>query len=246
MSTTNFFLAAGPGWDRLHAGPLAGHVDDFADWLARQGYARKTGRRKLRLVGQFSRWLGDQGLDLPALDEVQLERFRSFRSRLGKYTANVMSDGRELLTWLRETDRLAPTGAEPSCDDPVGDAVDRYERFLFGERGASLNTVQAYLSTVRAFLGDRFDSGPADLGSLGLQDINGFILHSCQSHSPATTRVHVAALRSFTGHLYQSGIMATDIADGIAGVRTWGSRRTTCTPPRRCAKGRYGSTPRRC
>lgn len=221
MSTSNFFLPAGPGWDRLHAGPLSGHVDDFADWLAHQGYARKTGRRKLRLVGQFNRWLGDRGLDLPALDEVQLERFRRFRSRLGKYTANVMSDGRELLTWLRETDRLAPTGAEPSCDDPVGVAIDRYERFLFGERGASLNPVQAYLSTVRAFLGDRFDFGPADLGSLGLQDINGFILHSCQSHSPATTRVHVAALRSFMGYLYQSGIMATDIADGVAGVRTW-------------------------
>ena len=132
-----------------------------------------------------------------------------------------MSDGRELLTWLRETGRLAPSGAEPSCDDPVGDTVARYERFLFGERGASLNTVQAYLSTVRTFLGDRFESRPAELGSLGLQDINGFILHSCQSHSPATTRVHVAALRSFTGYLYRSGIMATDIADGIAGVRTW-------------------------
>lgn len=222
MSTTNFFLAAGPGWDRLHAGPLAGHVDDFADWLADRGYARKTGRRKLRLAGKLSRWLAEQGLDLPALDEVQLERFRRLQSRLGKYTAHVMSDGRELLTWLRETDRLtAAIGAEPSCVDPVAGTVDRYERFLFDERGASLNTVQAYLSTVRAFFGGRFDAGPADLGSLGLQDINGFILHSCQSHSPATTRVHVAALRSFTGYLYRSGIMATDPADGIAGVRTW-------------------------
>ena len=98
MSTTNFFVSAEAGWDRLHAGPLAGHVDDFADWLADQGYARKTGRRKLRLAGQFSRWLEDQGLGLPALDEAQLERFRHFRARLGKYTANVMSDGRELLT----------------------------------------------------------------------------------------------------------------------------------------------------
>ena len=221
MSTTNFFLAAGAGWDRLYAGPLASHVDDFADWLAHQGYARKTGRRKLRLVGQFSRWLGEQGLHLPALDEGQLEQFRSFRARLGKYTANVMSDGRELLTWLRETGCLVPIGAEPSCDDPVVGTVDRYERFLFGERGASLNTVQAYLSTVRTFLGDRFEARPAELGSLGLQDINGFILHSCQCHSPATTRVHVAALRSFTGYLYQSGIVATHIADGIAGVRTW-------------------------
>ena len=136
MSTTNFFPSAAAGWDRLHAGPLADHVDDFADWLADQGYARRTGRRKLRLAGQFSRWLGDQGLDLPALDELQLERFRSFRSRLGKYTANIMSDGRELLTWLREAERLAPIGPEPSYGDPVGGTVDRYERFLFGGRGS--------------------------------------------------------------------------------------------------------------
>ena len=221
MSTTNFFPAAGPGWDRLHAGPLAGHVDDFADWLADQGYARSTGRQKLRLAGKLSRWLAAQGIDLPTLDEVQLDRFRRVQSRRGRPTANVMSDGRELLTWLRETDRLVPVRAEPPCDDPVGDTVDRYERFLFDERGASRNTVQTYLSTVRAFLGGRFDAGPADLGSLGLQDINGFILRSCRSHSPATTRVHVAALRSFTRYLYRSGIMAADLADGIAGVRTW-------------------------
>ena len=221
MSTTHFFPSATAGWDRLYAGPLGGHVDDFAVWLADQGYAWTTGRQKLGLVGKFNRWLGDQGLDLPALDEVQLERFRTSQSHLGKPTTNLIFDGRELLAWLRETERLAPREAEPSCDDPVGDSADRYERFLFDERGASLNTVQAYLSTVRTFLGDRFESRPADLGSLGLQDINGFILHSCQSHSPATTRVHVAALRSFTGYLYQSGIVATDIADGIAGVRTW-------------------------
>ena len=101
------------------------------------------------------------------------------------------------------------------------ETVDRYERFLFDERGASLNTVEAYLSTVRTFLGDRFESRPADLGSLGLHDVNGFIRHSCQTHSPATTRVHVAALRSFVGYLYQAGVLAADVADGIAGVRTW-------------------------
>ena len=221
MSTTHFFPSVAEGWNRLHCGPLSSHVDNFADWLVDQGYARSTGRQKLRMAGKFSRWMGAQGLDLAALDETQLERFCASQSRLGKPTANVMSDGREMLTWLRETDRVAPGEAEPFHHDPIVETVDRYRRFLVGERGVSLNTVQAYLSTVRAFLGDRFESRPADLGSLGLEDINGFILHSCQTHSPATTRVHVAALRSFTGYLYQSGIMAADIADGIAGVRTW-------------------------
>ena len=221
MSTSTFFPSAAEGWDRLHGGPLSSHVDDFADWLADQGYARSTGRRKLRMVGKFSLWMRDQGLDIPALDGMQLERFRTSQSRLGKHTANVMFDGRELLTWLHETDRLAPSEPESFHHDPTVETVDRYERFLVGERGASLTTVQAYLSTVRAFLGDCFDARPADLGSLGLHDVNGFILHSCRAHSSATTRLHVAALRSFTGYLYQSGIMATDIADGIAGVRTW-------------------------
>ncbi len=221
MSAINFFPSAGMGRDRLYTGPLAGHVDEFADWLTDQGYARTTGQRKLRLAGQFSRWLEDRGDDLSVLDDARLEQFCSFRSRLCKYTVCVMSDGRELLTWLRETDRLAPARSELPCDDPIRNTVDRYERFLFGERGASLNTVQAYRSTVRAFLGERFSSGSTSLESLSLQDINGFLLHSCQTCSPATTRVHVAALRSFTGYLYRSGILAADLADGIAGIRTW-------------------------
>ena len=208
------------GWDRLHAGPLAEDVDDFAEWLADQGYARITGRRKLRLVGNLSRWMGDQRLDLSALDQTQLERFLVSQSCRGKDTSTVMAGGRELLAWLHETGRLAPPELEPA-DDPASETVDRYERFLFNERGASLNTILAYLSTVQAFLGDCFQSRPADLGSLGLNDVNGFIRHSCQTHRPATTRVHVAALRSFTRYLYQSGIITADIADGIAGVRTW-------------------------
>ena len=221
MSTNRFFPSVAVGWDRLYAGPLAQDVDDFAAWLADQGYARKTGRRKLRLVGNLSRWMEDQRLDLSALDETQLERFLASQSWRGKDAATAMSGGRELLTWLREIGSLAPREPEPARDDPVTESADRYQSFLFNERGASQNTVLAYLSTIRVFLGDCFESRPADLGFLDLDDVNRFIRHSCQIHCPATTKVHVAALRSFTRYLYQSGIIAADIADGIAGVKTW-------------------------
>jgi len=132
MSTTHFFPSVAEGWNRLHGGPLSSHVDDFADWLVDQGYARSSGRQKLRMAGKFSRWMGAQGLDLAALDETQLERFCASQSRLGKPTANVMSDGRELLTWLCETDRVAPGEAEPFHHDPIVETVDRYRRFLVG------------------------------------------------------------------------------------------------------------------
>ena len=221
MSTTNYFPSGGEGWDRLHAGPLSCHVDDYAVWLADQGYARDTGRQKLRLVGQFSHWMGDRALDLSAVDEKLLERFRISRSRLGKATASVSSDGRQFLTWLRDTARLAPVEREPSHDDPVMETVQRYERFLIEERGVSPKTVLAYLSTVRDFLGDCFESRCQDLGSLDCSHLNGFIRQSCRTQCSATTRVHVAALRSFARYLYRSGIVTADIADGMCRVSTW-------------------------
>ena len=221
MSTTNYFPSGGEGWDRLHAGPLAGHVDDYAVWLADQGYVRATGRQKLRLVGQFSHWMGDRALDLSAVDEKLLERFRLSRSRLGKATASVSSDGRHFLAWLRDTARLAPLEREPSHHDPVMETVERYERFLIDERGARPRTVLTYVSTVRAFLGDYLESRRNDLESLDCSHFNGFIRQSCRTQCPATTRVHVAALRGFARYLYRCGIVTVDIADGMGRVSTW-------------------------
>ncbi len=197
MPKTNYFPSGGEGWERLHAGPLSRHVEDYADWLADQGYARVTGRQKLRLVGQFSHWMGDRGLDLPAVDEKLLERFRISRSRLGKATASVSSDGRLFLAWPQDTARLAPLEREPSHHDPVMETVKRYERFLIDERGARSRTALTHVSTVRAFLGDHLESRRNDLESLDCSHFNGFIRQSRRTQCPATTRAHVAALRGF-------------------------------------------------
>jgi len=99
--------------------------------------------------------------------------------------------------------------------------VQRYERFLIDERGARPRTVQTYVSTVRAFLGECFDSRRQDLGSVDCSHLNGFIRQSCRTQCPATTRVQVAALRSFARYLYRSGIVTADISDGMGRVSTY-------------------------
>ena len=44
-----------PPW---HTGPLASHINWFAERLAEQGYAPFTAQEKLRLVMHLSQWLG--------------------------------------------------------------------------------------------------------------------------------------------------------------------------------------------
>ena len=52
---------------RLRAGPLSDDIDGFAAWLASEGFDPNTGRQKLRLVSDLSRWLDDSGLAVDAL-----------------------------------------------------------------------------------------------------------------------------------------------------------------------------------
>ena len=47
--------------DRLRAGPSAAHVDDFADWLQRQGYRPITIDTMLRSLAGWTDWLGARG-----------------------------------------------------------------------------------------------------------------------------------------------------------------------------------------
>lgn len=221
MSTLTFFPSVAKGWDRLYSGPLSDHIDDFAEWLSDQRYAPPTGRKKLRLAGHLSRWMLERGHCLPDLDEALLEAFLVSAPYGGSEVPAAAGMGRQLLQWLRETGRLVPPDPGPVREDPVACAVNRYEAFLRDERGLRPNTITAYLSTVRLFLEDCGTDRAAGLESLCLNDIHGFLLRSCQHQSPATTRLKGAALRSFTGHLFQSGTITTDLTGGIVKVRTW-------------------------
>ena len=44
MSTNKFFPSVAVGWDRLHAGPLAQEVDDFAAWEIGHRVDRRSSR----------------------------------------------------------------------------------------------------------------------------------------------------------------------------------------------------------
>lgn len=133
-----------------------------------------------------------------------------------------MATGRQLLSWLRANNAIAPDHPDPGRDnDLVLQVVSRYERFLFDDRGLSPVTIEHYLAVIHAFLVDRFAARAVELGSPTIEDINGFVRRYHQKVSLGRLKVVVSALRGFCRYLFQCGVFATDIAGAIAGVPNW-------------------------
>ena len=205
---------------RLRAGPLAEDIDAFADHLAAEGYACSTAQRKLWFVASLSRWLTGKQLAVEALDDQRVETFLCERGPHRGPPSNK-ANARQVLSWLRGSGRIPPARRSPADDTPIERVARTYERFLLHERGLKPTTAESYVSTVRAFLADRFRTGEIALEDLSARDANQFILREVQRLSRSSARVVGTILRSFLRHLYQCGAISTDLAATIPSVVNW-------------------------
>ena len=204
---------------RLRDGPLARDIDAFAAWLAVEGYACRTARKKLQFAADLSRWLESRQLPVEDLDCERVEAFQSARDpRRQRRGDNATA--RQLLDRLRESGRIPPPRSDPP-GDPIEQIARCYERFLLEERGVKPTTVANYLPTVRAFLADRFRTRKIALENLSVQDANQFILREAQRLSRSRAKLVGTILRSFLRHLYQRGAISTDLASAIPPVVKW-------------------------
>ena len=62
---------------RLRDGPLAYDIDAFAAWLAVEGYASPTAKKKLQFAADLSRWLESHQLAVKDLDCERVEAFQA-------------------------------------------------------------------------------------------------------------------------------------------------------------------------
>ena len=202
---------------RVRDGPLADDIDAFSDWLAAEGYAPFTARRKLRFAADLSRWLASRKLAVEDLDGDRLEAFHAAREPQRRRRGDAAT-GRQLLDLLRAAGRIPPPQPDPPGDDPLERIARTYERFLLDERGVKPSTVANCLPTVRRFLAERFDRQEITLESLSTQDANQFILREAQRLSRSSTQLVATILRSFLRHLHQRGAIPADLAGAIPPV----------------------------
>ena len=201
-------------------GPLADAIDAFAAWLAAEGYAPCTARRKLLFAAAASRWLAARKLAVADLDSEQLEAFKAASEPRWRRRGDAAT-GRQLLDLLRVTGRIPPAHSDLPGDDPVGRIAQRYERFLLDERGVRPSTVRRYLPTVRRFLAERFGGREITFESLSAQDVQQFILQEAQRRTRAGAQLVVTTLRSFLRHLHQRGAIPADLSGALPPVTNW-------------------------
>ncbi len=205
---------------RLYSGPLAAHIDAFAERLTTQGYTASTARERLRLIANLSRWLDRHKLAAGSLNEPCICQFLDDRSRRGYAARDNASTCRILLAYLRE-DGCIPAAPTITDDSPFYSIEHDYAKYLSQERGLAPATLLNYLPIVRRFLIERFGADPVKLNALCAQDAHQFILRHAHKVSPGYAKLIVTVLRSLLRYLYQRGELAMDLAGAIPGIANW-------------------------
>jgi site-specific recombinase XerD len=185
-------------------GPLRPYVKGFVFALAEQGVAPGTAVLLVNLLAHLSRWMDGEGLGVEDLTPAVVERFMVERQAL--YTHHVTPRAlRPLMGFLRGLGVAPPEPSPPAPSTALERLLDRYRRYLLGERGLSVEVVESRIRIAREFLAARDDGGELGLASLGSADVSGFVVAASRRWSRGQAKLTVVALRSLLRFLVLEG-----------------------------------------
>src|ERR1700692_2205272 len=85
---------------RSPEGPLADYIVPFATFLSEQGYGLVSMRNQVLLAACFSRWLGQNGVDVHGICAQQSARYLRYRARHQRPKLGDRAAFRHLLDFL--------------------------------------------------------------------------------------------------------------------------------------------------
>lgn len=205
------------------AGPLAPFAGGFLGELQRHEYKSSSAHAQMQLMAGLSGWLAGERLgasDLaPAvvarfIGELRLRGYRNPRSLRGYGT---------LLGYLRRVGAV-PVAAPPPVRLPATAEevlLDRYRRYLIGQRGICEQVARGYIGRVRGFLAWRAIGGGPGLEGLTAADVSAFVLAECPGRSTRRGKDLTLALRSFLVFLHLDGVLEESLAWAVPRVAGW-------------------------
>ncbi len=199
------------------AGPLEPYAAGFDAELARLGYTYFSAGGQLRLAAHLSRWLAGEGVNVAALTPAVVAEFLAARRAAG-YTSHRSPQALSpLLGYLRGLGVVPPPRPQ-SPGGPVELLLERYRRYLLGERGLGAPTARGYVDLVRPFVAARARNAEVDLADLSAADVVGFVLTVSGARTPKTAQRTVSALRSLLRFCHVEGLLAVPLAAAVPSV----------------------------
>ena len=206
-------------------GPLEPYAAGFGAELTRLGYTVFSARLQLGLAAHVSRWLAGEGLDAAALTPAVVAEFVVARRAAG-YTAYRSPKAlAPLLGYLRGLG-VTPRAVASVPESPVEVFLERYRRYLVGERGLGVPPARGYVDLVRPFVIGRITAGDVDVAGLSGADVVGFVLTVSGQRPPKTAQRTVSALRSLLRFCHVQGLLAAPLAAAVPSV----ANRGVCLP----------------
>lgn len=98
--------------------------------------------------------------------------------------------------------------------------MDRFERHLASERGASVHTLRAYLGDLQAFRAFLIDAGGGDPCRAQVGEVRSFLASLHGTLSTASIARKLSSLRTFYRFLMTDGVRESDPTAGIPAPRT--------------------------
>jgi site-specific recombinase XerD len=205
---------------QLQVGPLGRYIADYAAQLRSEGYARETGRFKIRFVAQFSRWLSRQQFGAEQVSERIIDRFLRSRRRLGFQITHTDPSALSRMLRLLRSRSVVEEGRKPP--PKASDAVlGAYTHYLDKERGLAPTTRKNYLPFVRELLDSKFGTSQINLAALEVMDIVRFVARRAPKMSVKAAQSMATALRSFLRFAQYRGDTASNLAACVPTIACW-------------------------
>ena len=206
---------------RAPEGPLTPYLDSFAGAMSTKGYALWSIHRQVLLAACFSRWLKQEGVELPCITSDHPTQYLRCRTRQLRPCRGDAAALRHLICFLRHEDVIPAEKIAARRLTATERCAQAYEQYLREARALATATIVNYVPFIRSFLQHRFGDGQVTLSSLCAGDVVRFVQRQAPHLHPKRAKLMTSALRSFLRYARYRGEVTLDLAAAVPAVANW-------------------------
>jgi integrase/recombinase XerD len=206
---------------RLRSGPIADHVDGFADWLHRDGYKPASIDSILRSLAGWADWMQSAGFTVSdCLNGVtacatELQAGGRARYRRGPNNHSLASAAL-FIRFLREQGVLPPP-ATPASSTDLWPVIKEFRSWMGQHRGLTETTLDVYQPIIAELL----TALGGDPHRYTAEALRGFALERARRHGLWRAKTVVVAVRTFLRFLGATGECPPGMHHAIPCFASW-------------------------